>query len=140
MLVTTVFLVATAAWSLAACKATSKTELGERPNILLIVADDMGYSDIGAFGGEIATPALNGLAKEGLQLSNFHVLPTCSPTRSVLLSGIDNHRAGLGTMGEITTPEMDGIPGYAGYLRVNAKTTTSGDSPRIRHDLPETKG
>lgn len=86
------------------------------PNILLIVADDMGYSDIGSFGGEIATPALDALAKEGLQATNFHVLPTCSPSRSVLLSGVDNHRAGLGTMGEMTTPEMEGIPGYEGYL------------------------
>ena len=87
-----------------------------RPNILLIVADDMGYSDIGAFGGEIRTPTLNRLADEGLRLTNFHVLPSCSPTRSVLLSGMDNHRAGIGTMGELHTPEMDGYPGYAGYL------------------------
>jgi arylsulfatase len=87
-----------------------------RPNILLIVADDLGYSDIGPFGGEIATPTLDQLAKEGLQLTNFHVLPSCSPTRSVLLSGMDNHRAGLGTMGELKTPEMEGHPGYAGYL------------------------
>jgi arylsulfatase A-like enzyme len=88
----------------------------KRPNILLIVADDLGYSDIGPFGGEIATPALDTLAGEGLRLTNFHVLPTCSPSRSVLLSGMDNHRAGLGTMGELRTPEMDGYPGYAGYL------------------------
>ena len=89
----------------------------ERPNVLLIVADDMGYSDIGSFGGEIATPTLDELAKEGLQLTNFHVLPTCSPSRSVLLSGVDNHLAGLGTMGEMKkTPEMEGNPGYAGYL------------------------
>jgi hypothetical protein len=73
----------------------------ERPNILLIVADDLGYSDIGAFGGEIETPALDQLAKAGLQLTNFHVLPSCSPTRSVLMSGLDNHQAGMGTMGEI---------------------------------------
>ena len=88
----------------------------KRPNILLIVADDLGYSDIGSFGGEIATPALDTLAREGLRLTRFHVLPTCSPTRSVLFSGMDNHRAGMGTMGEIRTPEMDGYPGYAGYL------------------------
>lgn len=88
----------------------------KQPNILLILADDMGYSDIGPFGGEIATPTLNNLANEGLQLTNFHVLPTCSPSRSVLLSGVDNHLAGLGTMGEAKTPEMEGIPGYAGYL------------------------
>ena len=109
-------LILAAAWSLPGCKPTSTAEQAKRPNILLIVADDMGYSDIGAFGGEIATPALDELANGGLLLSNFHVLPTCSPTRSVLLSGMDNHRAGLGTMGELTTPEMEGIPGYAGYL------------------------
>ena len=49
----------------------------KRPNILLIVADDMGYTDIGSFGSEIATPTLDTLAEEGLQLTNFHVLPTC---------------------------------------------------------------
>ncbi len=86
------------------------------PNILLIVADDLGYSDIGPFGAEIATPTLDTLASDGLMLTNFHVLPTCSPSRSVLLSGVDNHRAGLGTMGEIKTPEMEGHPGYVGYL------------------------
>ncbi|RLA25611.1 MAG: hypothetical protein DRQ63_09440, partial [Gammaproteobacteria bacterium] len=59
----------------------------KKPNILVIVADDMGYSDIGAFGGEIITPTLDQLASDGLRLSNFHVLPTCSPSRSVLLSG-----------------------------------------------------
>jgi len=87
-----------------------------QPNILLIVADDLGFSDIGSFGGEIATPTLDSLANEGLRLSNFHVLPTCSPSRSVLLSGTDNHVAGMGTMGEVKTPEMEGRPGYAGYL------------------------
>ena len=101
---------------LAACGEDEETAGNGRPNILLIVADDMGYSDIGCFGGEIATPTLDTLATEGLRLTNFHVLPTCSPTRSVLFSGTDNHRAGMGTMGEVTTPEMEGHPGYAGYL------------------------
>lgn len=87
-----------------------------RPNVLLIVADDMGYSDIGPFGGEIATPALDALAKEGLMLTNFHVLPKCSPSRSVLLSGMDNHRAGLGEMSERLTEQTRGAPGYEGYL------------------------
>jgi len=91
-------------------------DAAKRPNILLIVADDLGYSDIGPFGGEIATPTLDTLAREGLMLTSFHVLPTCSPTRSVLFSGIDNHRAGMGTMEEVKTPEMEGHPGYAGYL------------------------
>ena len=55
---------------------TSSSAQDSRPNVLLIVADDMGYSDIGPFGGEIATPTLDTLAKTGLQLTNFHVLPS----------------------------------------------------------------
>ena len=111
VLITTVVLVITS------CNLTRQpSKKAKRPNILLIVADDLGYSDIGSFGGEIATPTLDTLAKEGLQLTNFHVLPSCSPTRSVLMSGMDNHQAGLGTMGELKTPEMEGHPGYAGYL------------------------
>ena len=114
--VTVIALVSVTVWAAASCKPNSKTQLAKQPNILLIVADDLGFSDIGPYGGEISTPALDQLAREGVQLSNFHVLPTCSPTRSVLLSGMDNHRAGLGTMGEFVTPEMEGSPGYAGYL------------------------
>ena len=93
-----------------------KRQTNRKPNILLVVADDLGFSDIGCFGGEIATPTLDDLAKEGVRLTNFHVLPTCSPSRSVLLSGMDNHLAGMGTMDEIRTEEMEGHPGYAGYL------------------------
>ena len=95
---------------------TSSVAQASRPNVLLIVADDMGYSDIGPFGGEIATPTLDALAKEGLQLTNFHVLSSCSPSRSVLLSGMDNHRAGLGTMSEMLPARAKGKPGYEGYL------------------------
>lgn len=62
-----------------------------RPNIIIIVADDLGYSDIAPFGGNIQTPVLDKLSKESLMFSNFHVLPTCSPTRSSLLTGNDNH-------------------------------------------------
>ena len=99
-----------------ACDTSDEPKASKQPNILLIVADDLGYSDIGPFGGEISTPTLDRLADEGLQLTNFHVLPVCSPTRSVLLSGVDNHRNGLGTMGEHKTAEMEGHAGYAGYL------------------------
>ena len=84
-------------------------EATARPNILVILVDDMGYSDISPFGGEVETPTLDALASEGLMLTNFHVLPTCSPTRSVLLTGTANHVAGLGTMGEMRTPEMESI-------------------------------
>lgn len=88
----------------------------ERPNILLIVVDDMGYSDIGAFGGEIDTPHIDSVADAGIRMTNFYVGPTCSPTRSMLMSGNDNHVAGLGNMNEALTPNQVGQPGYEGYL------------------------
>ncbi|MDB5726205.1 MAG: arylsulfatase [Novosphingobium sp.] len=88
-----------------------------RPNFLVIVADDLGYSDIGAFGGEIATPNLDTLAARGLKFTSLHAAATCSPTRSMLLSGLDNHQAGLGAMAESLSPNQQGRPGYEGYLR-----------------------
>ncbi|WPO99698.1 arylsulfatase [Pseudomonas sp. HR96] len=88
----------------------------QRPNFLIILADDLGFSDIGAFGGEIATPHLDALALAGLRLTDFHTAPTCSPTRSMLLTGTDHHIAGIGTMAEALTPELIGQPGYEGYL------------------------
>lgn len=87
-----------------------------RPNILLIVVDDMGYSDLGAFGGEIKTPNIDSLAAAGAKFTDFYVGPTCSPTRSMLMSGNDNHIAGLGNMREALTPNQVGQPGYEGYL------------------------
>lgn len=96
--------------------AASKDIKPTPPNILVIVADDMGYTDLGVFGGEINTPNLNNLANEGLLLTNFHVLPTCSPTRSALLSGADNHVSGLGSMATTLTPLQKGKPGYEGHL------------------------
>ncbi len=74
----------------------SSTFAEGRPNILLIVADDLGYSDLGSYGGEINTPELDRLAQEGIRFTDFYVSPTCSVTRSMLLSGTDNHIAGLG--------------------------------------------
>lgn len=88
----------------------------KQPNFLIIMADDLGYSDIGSYGGEIATPNLDSLASEGLRLSNFHTSATCSPTRSMLMSGTDSHIAGLGNMAELMQPFQQGQPGYEGYL------------------------
>lgn len=105
-------------------------EQAKRPNILLIVADDMGYSDVGTFGGEIATPNIDALAKRGLSATNFYVAPTCSPTRSMLLTGTDNHVAGFGVMHEYTGPQQKGKPGYEGHLnqRVTSIATLLRDS------------
>jgi arylsulfatase len=88
----------------------------ERPNILLVMADDMGWTDLGSFGSEIETPNLDVLAKNAVKFSNFYVSMSCSPTRSMLMSGNDNHIAGLGNMGEMLTPDQRGKPGYEGYL------------------------
>ena len=87
-----------------------------KPNILLIMADDLGYTDIGSFGGEIETRHIDALAAEGVRFVNFHTSVSCSPTRSMLMSGTDNHIAGLGNMSELLTPEQKGKPGYEGYL------------------------
>jgi len=87
-----------------------------RPNILLIMADDLGYSDLGAFGGEIETPNLDALAAEGRLLTSHYTAATCSPTRAMLLSGTDHHLVGLGSMAELLAPEQVGKPGYEGYL------------------------
>jgi arylsulfatase len=88
----------------------------KRPNIVIILGDDMGFSDMGMFGSEIKTPNLDALAKEGVRFTNFYTHATCSPTRATLLSGVDTHLSGLGNMDEWTAPNQAGIPGYEGYL------------------------
>ena len=93
-----------------------------RPNILLIMVDDVGYTDIGSFGGEIETPNIDHLAKRGTRFSNFHTSVSCSPTRSMKMTGTDNHIAGLGNMSELITPEQRGKPGYEGHL--NSRVVT----------------
>jgi arylsulfatase A-like enzyme len=88
----------------------------QRPNFLLIVADDLGWSDISSFGSEIKTPNIDALADAGVKFTNFHVSVSCSPTRSMLMTGTDNHIAGLGTMSELLTDELRNQPGYEGHL------------------------
>ena len=97
----------------------------KRPNFLLIVADDLGYSDLGSYGGEINTPVLDQLAQQGMRYTNFYVSPTCSVSRSMLLSGTDNHVAGLGNMGELNAPNQMGQPGYEGVLNERVVTVAS---------------
>ncbi len=93
-----------------------------RPNIVLIVTDDMGFADIGAFGGEIATPNIDSLANAGVRFTNFYTHASCSPTRSLLLSGVDTHLNGLGNMSEWTAPNQMGQPGYEGVLNHDVVT------------------
>jgi len=88
----------------------------DRPNVLLIVVDDMGHADLGSFGGEIPTTNLDALAQAGVRLSRFITAPACSPTRAMLLTGVDAHKAGLGNLEEELAPNQRNQPGYEGYL------------------------
>ena len=106
-------------------EAPETEQRSKRPNILLIVADDLGYSDLGCYGGEINTPALDKLAQKGIRFTDFYTSPTCSVTRSMLLSGTDNHIAGLGNMGELNAPNQVGQPGYEGVLNKRVATVAS---------------
>ena len=94
----------------------------DRPNILLIVADDIGYSDVGAFGANIATPNIDALAAEGVMLTQFHVSPNCAPTRGTMMTGVDPHRAGLAANHGAAAPNQKGQPGYEGHLRDDVVT------------------
>lgn len=93
--------------------------MSRKPNFLIVVADDLGFSDTSPYGSEIATPTLDRLAREGFTMTGFHTASACSPTRSMLFSGTDNHIAGLGQMAEYmrSRPELyKDRPGYEGYL------------------------
>ena len=87
------------------------TSADQRPNIVLIMADDLGYSDVGCYGGEIETPHLDALAAGGLRFTQFYNTSRCCPTRAALLTGLYPHQAGIGHMGG-----DDGLPAYRGFL------------------------
>lgn len=99
------------------CTAPVAKEEDPRPNIVLIMADDMGFSDLGCYGGEINTPNLDYLAENGLRFSQFYNTSRCCPTRASLLTGLYNHQAGIGDM---TTDQHR--EGYRGHLLENTVT------------------
>jgi arylsulfatase len=111
---------------LAGCAPTTPppraAQRAHQPNILLIVADDMGQADLGSFGGEIATPNLDRLAYAGVRFTGFHAAPACSPSRAMLLTGVDAHRTGLGNLAEELAPNQKGQPGYEGQLNDHVVT------------------
>ncbi|KAI0152673.1 alkaline-phosphatase-like protein [Xylariaceae sp. FL1272] len=102
---------------------------GKRPNFIIALADDLGFSDIGPFGGEINTPNLDKLAKDSILFTDFHAAAACSPSRAMIMTGTDHHIAGLGNLiewtnisgqndpnGTMSTAVQRGMPGYEGYL------------------------
>ena len=88
------------------------------PNIIFVLVDDVGFADIGCFGGEILTPNLDRLAAEGVRFTNFHVNPMCSPTRASLLTGVNAHATGIGHVAQ----DDPGFPGYRGELAEDVVT------------------
>lgn len=88
----------------------------EKPNVVLIVTDDMGYSDLSCYGGEIPTPNICSLAENGVKVTDYYTNPMSAPTRSMLLTGVDNHKAGLGNMPPLLGANQVGRPGYEGAL------------------------
>jgi arylsulfatase len=88
-----------------------------QPNILLIVADDLGYGDLGVYGGDIRTPNIDAIAQQGVLFTQFHTAPYCAPTRAMLLSGNNNHVAGMGQQkGRTDDRPIASLPGYEGHL------------------------
>jgi arylsulfatase A-like enzyme len=99
------------------CVEAASPDRTKRPNIIIILADDLGYSDIGCFGGDVHTPNLDALAKEGLRFTNFYNDARCCPTRASLLTGLYPHLAGVGDMNERTK-----LLAYSGALRPTVPT------------------
>ncbi len=88
------------------------------PNVIVILVDDVGFSDLGCFGGEVHTPHLDRLAAEGVRFSNSHVNPMCSPTRASSLTGVNPHAAGMGHVAQ----DDPGYPGYRNELAPDVAT------------------
>lgn len=104
----------------------------ERPNIIVIMTDDMGYSDLGCYGGEIETPNLDRLAKGGVRFSQFYNTSRCSPTRSSLMSGLYSHQAGMGLL---TSDEGAENPGFRGRLMERCVTIAEVLRPKGYHNI-----
>ena len=98
------------------------TASAAKPNIIVILADDLGYSDIASYGSEISTPNLDQLAQEGLRFSRYYTSASCAPTRAMLLTGVDSHRAGVANIAEALTPAQSHSPFYRGTLNHNVVT------------------
>jgi len=106
----------------AAMGSSAQADPSPAPNIMLILVDDLAFTDLGVYGSEISTPNIDALAQAGQQFSNFRASPMCAPSRAMLMTGMDSHQTGLANLPE-TVPEAHvGAPGYAGHLEPQAIT------------------
>ena len=104
--------------------AAAETERA-RPNILLVLLDDAGFMDFGAYGSDTATPNIDELGQAGVMLSRYYTHPQCGPTRASLLTGQDNHVVGAGSLTEVLTDEMRALPAYSMRWQEDQKTIAS---------------
>ncbi len=103
----------------------ARRAFSERPNIVLIVADDLGYTDLSSYGSEIQTPNIDRLANNGVKFSNFHTSASCAPSRAMLLTGVDNHLAGVPNIPEALPGEQRGYENYDGVINSKVATVAS---------------
>ena len=123
-----------AAAALVVPMAATAADAPRRPNIVVILGDDMGFADMGSFGGEIRTPNLDSLAKEGVRFTNFYTHASCSPTRSMLLTGVDTHLNGLGNMDEWIAPNQRGARRLRGLpQRPRRHAAAAAEGRRLPH-------
>jgi arylsulfatase A-like enzyme len=96
-----------------------------QPNIVLILADDLGFSDLASYGSEIHTPSISTLAEQGLSFTNYHTGANCAPSRAMLLTGVDSHRSGVPNIPEMIPPEQSQYSHYSGTLGQNVVTVAT---------------
>ena len=102
--------------------AVLSVEASNRPNIVFLLADDLGYTDIAPYGSEVKTPALSKLAEAGIRFTNYHTAANCAPSRAMLLTGVSNHLAGVPNIPEMLAPEQMVHENYQGVLGDNVVT------------------
>ena len=123
-------LIGCASLILSASVATTNVALAvsnpsQQSNVIVILADDLGYTDLSAYGSEIYTPNIDRLADQGVKFSNYHTSPNCAPSRAMLLTGVDSHLAGVPNIPESLPPELTVHENYDGVLSPNVATVAS---------------
>ncbi|MGB1402863.1 MAG: arylsulfatase [Porticoccaceae bacterium] len=104
---------------------SSPVNAQQRPNIVLILADDLGFTDLASYGSEIHTPNLTELAQQGISFTNYHTGANCAPSRAMLLTGVDSHRSGVPNIPEMIPPEQSAYSHYSGTMGHNVVTVAT---------------
>ena len=100
----------------------SDEETADRPNIVFLLTDDLGFSDTAPYGSEVNTPSISALAEQGIRFTNYHTAANCAPARAMLLTGVSSHLAGVPNIPEMLSPEQRLQDNYQGVLGNNVVT------------------